>query len=437
MATPTRRAPRLSAELRREQLLDAALEVLTAGGWRGMTIEAVAGRAAVSRPVVYAAFGDLQGLILALLDRAEQTALGPLLQIVDVSPGQDVDPERFLRESVLRFLRAVRGDPRTWRLVLTPPGGSSSELRERIRRSRLLVAEHVERLLNWGVRCRGGPSGLDHALAARLIVAAGEDAARLMLAHPRRFTPERFAELTGELVALLPPDGAPSGLPPRLRRDDPATGARAPGGTAAGAGGRRMPRTERREQLLDAALELLAERGFDALNMEAIARRAGVNRVVVYRSFANLHILLAALLRREDRRIMGTLERVIPPAAGGEPTGPPARLLGQALADFLDAVLAAPERWRVALLRPESAPVALQQVVNRRRATLARRLEPLLAWSLAQTPAGGAQLDTEALARLLLSVCEEQARLALEDPQFGAERLLAGSFALLELLPGG
>ena len=140
-----------------------------------------------------------------------------------------------------------------------------------------------------------------------------------------------------------------------------------------------MPRAQRRKQLLDVTLALLAEEGFDALSVEAVARRAGVNRVVVYRSFANLQVLLVALLRREDARTRTVLERLLPATPEGRA---PAQLLGDALAGFLGAVIDRPQTWRVALLRPESAPIALQKLVNRRRSQFARRLEPLVRWGL-------------------------------------------------------
>jgi AcrR family transcriptional regulator len=420
----------MAPELRRQQLLDAALDVLTDGGFDAVTIEAVAQQAGVTRPVVYDMFGDLDGLMLALMQREEEAAMAPLLEIVGDDPGPDVDPEAFLVDAIRAFLRAVRANPRTWRLVLMPPRGSSRELRERIARSRRLLAERITTLLDWGLERRGGPIGLDHQLLARMIVAAGEDAARLVLARPRRFSVDRMADMTRALLALVPPSAHRHGAPA------PAVSAAA--GTAPSADpsptpGKRIPRAQRREQLLDVTLALLASEGFDALSMEAVARRAGVNRVVVYRSFANLQLLLVALLRREDRRTRTVLDALMPTTPGD---CTPAQLLGETLARFLAAVVAEPQTWTVALLRPESAPLALQKLVNRRRAQIARRLEPLVRWGIDALPTAPADLDIEILSRMLLSIAEEQGRLALDEPEFPVKRLVESSWALLDALPG-
>jgi AcrR family transcriptional regulator len=436
MATPSQRTPRLAPEVRRAQLLDATLDVLNEGGFDAVTVEAVAQRAGVTRPVVYDAFGDLDGLMLALIDREEQVALAPLLEIVGGVPGDEVDPEAFLIDSIRAFLRAVRANPRTWRLVLMPPRGSSPELRERIRRSRRLLADRITALLEWGVARRGGPLELDHALAGRLIVAAGEDAARLMLAHPRRYGPDRLAGVVGDLLSLIPPEMRRRGEPaPAIRAVAPPAAPPPPSAAVASeAPGprRRVPRAQRREQLLDVTLELLAHEGFEALSMESIARRAGVNRVVVYRSFPNLQLLLVTLLRREDRRTRVALDTLIPPDPAGRT---PPQLLGEALARFLGAVIDQPLTWRLALLRPENAPIALQKLVNRRRAQFAQRLEPLVRWGLATLPTAPAALDIQIVARMLLSIGEEEGRLALDDPEFPPERLLASSWALLDAMP--
>lgn len=427
MVPGAQRTPRLPPEVRRRELLDAALDVISHEGFANVSVEAVTRRAGVTRPVVYDLFGDLQGLMVALFDREEQAALSPLLDIVGAAPGDDVDPERFLHDAVLRFLRAVRDNPRTWRLVLMPPRGGSAELRARIARSRRLIADQVSVLLDWGIERRGGPRGIDHAVAARLIVAAGEDAARLTLLHPRRFPPKRMATLAIEGLALLPRSASPRGTPPppsmvaaraatQETRPAPARG--------------RLPRAERREQLLDVTLDLLAEEGFDSVTMEAIARRAGVNRAIVYRNFANLQLLLLALLRREDARTRATLDGLLDVEAADRAAP---EVLGEILGGFLAAVMRTPQTYRVVLQRPESAPRFLQKLVNRQRASLAERLQPLVASGLA----GAGAVDVELLARMLLSVSEELARLALDDPDFPVQRLLEAAWTLLDLVPVG
>jgi AcrR family transcriptional regulator len=235
--------------------------------------------------------------------------------------------------------------------------------------------------------------------------------------------------MTRGLLALVPAGAQRRGAP---APDVPAPASAAPSAVGPLEPGKRIPRAERREQLLDVTLALLASEGFDALSMEAVARRAGVNRVVVYRSFANLQLLLVALLRREDRRTREVLDDLLPDSPGALS---PAQLLGGTLARFLGAVVAQPQTWSVALLRPESAPLALQKLVNRRRSQIARRLEPLVRWGIEALPGAPSDLDTEILARMLLSIAEEQGRLALEEPEFPVKRLVESSWALLDALP--
>ena len=66
----------------------------------------------------------------------------------------------------------------------------------------------------------------------------------------------------------------------------------------------------RREQLLDATKELVAEDGFHAVSIEAVARRAGITRPIVYRHFDDLPALLEALVERETVRALGQLAAV-------------------------------------------------------------------------------------------------------------------------------
>ena len=60
--------------------------------------------------------------------------------------------------------------------------------------------------------------------------------------------------------------------------------------------GGRLPRGERREQLLEAASEVFVDRGFHAAGMDEIADRAGVSKPVLYQHFSSKQDLFLAVL---------------------------------------------------------------------------------------------------------------------------------------------
>ena len=80
--TRKRYAPRMAPAQRREQLLDAALEVVLEQGYAGFSIEAIALMVEVTRPVVYDHFPNLEALIHALIEREEHYALSQLAEVV-------------------------------------------------------------------------------------------------------------------------------------------------------------------------------------------------------------------------------------------------------------------------------------------------------------------------------------------------------------------
>jgi AcrR family transcriptional regulator len=66
---------------------------------------------------------------------------------------------------------------------------------------------------------------------------------------------------------------------------------------------RRLPRGERRDQILTAATRAFARAGFAATGLDAIAAEAGVSRVILYRHFESKAELYRAVLRRATARI--------------------------------------------------------------------------------------------------------------------------------------
>src|ERR1700748_3117751 len=67
----------------------------------------------------------------------------------------------------------------------------------------------------------------------------------------------------------------------------------------------RLPRHERRRQLLDAALEVFVSQGYHAAAMDDIAERAGVSKPVLYQHFPGKLELYLALLDTHCESLVG------------------------------------------------------------------------------------------------------------------------------------
>jgi AcrR family transcriptional regulator len=66
--------------------------------------------------------------------------------------------------------------------------------------------------------------------------------------------------------------------------------------------GRKLPKAERREQLLETAQAIVRDEGTDALTLGHVAERAGVSKPIAYEHFGTRAGLLIALCRDYDQR---------------------------------------------------------------------------------------------------------------------------------------
>jgi AcrR family transcriptional regulator len=192
----------MPAERRREQLLEVTEAIVGDQGFHAVTIEAVARRAGVTRPVVYGHFGDLDRLLAALVDRETGRALAQLSAILPAD--LEGDAGELLLGALRGYLDAVRTDPVTWRLVLMPPEGAPAALRERIARGRAAVVAHLARLVVPAF-APGRDAAPDPELTARTLSALADEAARMVLTDPEQFSVERMLTharwLLGRLAA--------------------------------------------------------------------------------------------------------------------------------------------------------------------------------------------------------------------------------------------
>ena len=92
----------------------------------------------------------------------------------------------------------------------------------------------------------------------------------------------------------------------------------------------RLSPEQRREQLLDLGVRLLATRSLDELSIDLLAEEAGISRGLLYHYFGNKHDFHVAVVRRAADDL---IEKTTPPVAGE----PLERLL-TSLAAYLDYV---------------------------------------------------------------------------------------------------
>jgi AcrR family transcriptional regulator len=74
---------------------------------------------------------------------------------------------------------------------------------------------------------------------------------------------------------------------------------------------KKLPRAERRDQLLDMALAIVREEGTDALTLAHVAERAGVSKPIAYEHFGTRSGLLIALYERIDDRQVAALLKAL------------------------------------------------------------------------------------------------------------------------------
>ena len=197
-----RYAPRMPPEQRREQLIDAALSVILEQGYGGVSIEAIARAAGVTRPVIYDHFPNLGTLLHTLVEREERYSREQLERVVPDDPG-DSDPVEVLAGSVRRFLDAVTARPTTWRIILLPLDGTPAIVRQHVETHRAKILERIERLVHWAINRNELPSDLDVELTARAIRDLGEEAGRMVLTDPKRYSPDRYERFVQFVMRLL------------------------------------------------------------------------------------------------------------------------------------------------------------------------------------------------------------------------------------------
>ena len=150
MTTPDAvRRVRMTGTQRREQLLDVGRALFAERGFDGTSVEEVAARAGVSKPVVYEHFGGKEGLYAVVVDREVQRLLTSFTAALTADT-----PRRLLEQATLALLTYVEDQSDGFRILvrespapLADSGGFATIISD--------IATQVEHILGAEFAARG------------------------------------------------------------------------------------------------------------------------------------------------------------------------------------------------------------------------------------------------------------------------------------------
>jgi AcrR family transcriptional regulator len=170
----SRRMPRPERE---RQMLEVAGQSFAEHGFHAASMDEIARRAGISKPMLYQYFGSKEGLYVAFV-RQQGTAL---LEAMRNATAPGADPARALRAGTLAFLGYVDEHRSGWELLYREAANQGGPLAAEIAALHARIAGIVHRLF---MSVAGDESGERTDALAHAFVGAGESVANWWLEHP-------------------------------------------------------------------------------------------------------------------------------------------------------------------------------------------------------------------------------------------------------------
>jgi AcrR family transcriptional regulator len=186
------RGSRMPRSARRAQLLESALAVFVSDGYHSTSMDDVAERAGVSKPVLYQHFPSKLELYLALLDSACEQVVGAVRAAL---ASTTVNKER-VAASTEAFYRYVADPGGAYRLVFESDLIAEPAVRERVERVTAECAEAIADVIS-------DDTGFDREvsrLIAVALVGMSQVSARFWIDTDARLPQETAVELIASLA---------------------------------------------------------------------------------------------------------------------------------------------------------------------------------------------------------------------------------------------
>jgi len=138
---------RLTAEQRRQQLFAVALELFAQRGYRATTMDDIAERAGVTKPLLYQHFSSKRALYLELVDSIAQNLLTAIRQAVLRAEG----PRQQVELGFAAYFKLVVNNEAEFRLLYGRDHADDQELGRALRTVEDAIAEAIDPLIDAGL----------------------------------------------------------------------------------------------------------------------------------------------------------------------------------------------------------------------------------------------------------------------------------------------
>lgn len=166
-------ARRLSAEARRAQLLSVARDVFASDGYHGAAMEQIAGRAGVTKPVLYQHFAGKKELYLELLEEE----MGRLHAHVSAAIERASGNRARIQGGVAAYFRFIEANEGSFQLLFRETMGADPDFRAMVERFRDAVCLEIAAIIAAETRLRSEEA----ELLARGTMGMAESAAQWWL----------------------------------------------------------------------------------------------------------------------------------------------------------------------------------------------------------------------------------------------------------------
>ncbi|MEV4007492.1 TetR/AcrR family transcriptional regulator [Actinomadura sp. NPDC049753] len=199
-ATPPPRRRRMSRAERERQMLDVAERVFGERGYQAASMDEIAERCGVSKPMLYEYFGSKDGLLVACVTRSK----AELFDVTQKAMAGATTPEDILSRGMVAYFRFIDEHSRSFAMLLREPMAAAPEAIRAIDETRRQQSELIAGVL--GTFAPSAPAGTIEAYT-QIIMGASE---RMALWQTGR------ADVSAEDAARYMTDFCWNGLSPYL-----------------------------------------------------------------------------------------------------------------------------------------------------------------------------------------------------------------------------